>query len=497
MSLNKRPILTLSIFYIIGIWAVHNNYNLILISAMALFCIALLFCFKRLNIIIGLLCFAALILAMWTTNMVITKYDNLNRYNDIGYPSTEKYGIAGMVIDQRESEEYQRLTIKVSEVNEEKADFKMQLYIYDFSMRFNYGDEIFVITKLHEPLRAKFRGDFDTKNYCLSRGIRYIEGVDLNMIMLNGRDEGFRIQKLAFDIRKSFWNSAKKLLPKREAALAQGLMLGDTLQFDAEMMSNFKESGVLHIAALSGFNVSIISLALFYMLSVLSRKRVVLNILVAIGIICFYIIVGYSPSILRAVLMALLAVLGNLFWRRSEIFNALGFSALLILMFNPYALFDVGFQLSFLAVLGIALFIKPFAGHNEILKNSLIMLFIPTLFSLLTTGIVTASAFNRVNFTAIWTNSIIIPLSTVGLIGSYIMCILDVVWHPLAVFASYSIGIVLWLMNKIIDFSSRYAIVNLSVRAPSIYEIALYCGFLYLLYQIEVWVIKKWSEKHY
>jgi len=187
--------------------------------------------------------------------------------------------------------------------------------------------------------------------------------------------------------------------------------------------------------------------------------------------------------------MALVAVAGNLIWRRSEVFNSLAISLLIILVLNPFALFDVGLQLSFLAVLGMALFSKPFAGDEKILKKSFIILLMPTLFSLLTTGIVTASSFNQVNFTAIWTNVIVVPISTIALVGSYIMCILHAIFAPLGVLASYFIYIVIWLMKKIIDLSANYAIMNLKVGAPSLIQIAIYCAFLYLLYTIEVKIV--------
>ncbi|MCL2740210.1 MAG: ComEC/Rec2 family competence protein, partial [Oscillospiraceae bacterium] len=358
---------------------------------------------------------------------------------------------------------------------------------------YTYGDEIIAITKLHEPAPAKFRGDFDTRIFCLSRGLRFIQNTKGDMISFIGNENRISIGRLAFNVRKSMWNSAKNLLPPNEAALAQGIMIGDKSAFTDEMRDNFKASGMAHLTALSGIHINIISMVLFYIIVAASRKRVLLNIFMAIGIIAFYIIVGYTPSILRAVIMALLAIAGNFIWRRSDALNALGLSALLILLFVPYALFDVAFQLSFMAVLGMAIFLKPL--NIEIIKKSKLTLILPTVSVLLTTSIITAYAFNIVNFTAIWANIFVFPLFTFGLFGSYLMSILDAIWQPLGVFASHSVYAALFLMNKIIDISAHYASVYLRVSSPGYIEVAIYSAFLYLVYQIEVAVIKKWLER--
>jgi len=487
---NRRPIFGITLFFIVGVLAVYQDWNLILVSAMALVAIVLFLVLRQSNIMISLFCIAFFALALFLTNLGIARYEKVS-FND-----GEKYGIVGIVTNQGQSDVYELLTINVESVNGNNADFQMQLYVYNFDEIYGYGDEIYATTQLNNPLKAKFKGDFDTYNYAMSRGLRYIESTDSSAVELISHNNKISISKLAFGVRKYFWGTAKELLPADEAAFSQGLMLGDTLSFTDEMKSNFRVSGVTHITALSGTNVSIISMIIFFLLSRLSRKRVLINILSGLAIIAFYIIVGYSPSVLRAVIMALVAVTGNLNWRRSEVFNTMAISLLLILIYNPFALFDVGLQLSFLAVLGMALFSKPFTNNERILKKAFVILLIPTIFSLLTTGIVTASSFNQVNFTAIWTNIIVVPISTIALVGSYIMCILHAIWIPLGQLASYFIFIVIWLMKKIIDLSANYAIMNLKVGAPSLLQIAIYCAFLYLLYTVEVKVIELWSRKH-
>ena len=490
--LNKRPVFPIAICFCLGVLTIYKEYNIILISAAVVLIVAFAFILKQSTLTVSTLCMASFIVSLVLTGIV------LNNYNNITFSSTtEKYGVSATIIDQRQSLTYQLLTLSVHSVNDEKTNFKMYLYVYDFNQTYSYGDEIYAITKLEDPIKARFKGDFDNRLYAMSRNLRYIESTNSDSIMIDSQNTKWSLGKMFFTIRKHFWNSEQKLLPPEETALAQGITLGDKLSFTDQMKTDFQESGMAYLAALAGLHINIIMMALFFLFSTFSRKRILLNILMALGIIAFYFIVGYSPSVLRAVSMALIAIIGNLIWRRSEIFNTLAISALLILVLNPFALFDIGFQMSFLATLGIALFIKPFAGKNEILKKSLIMLFIPTIASLLTTSVVTAASFNQVNFTAIWSNVVIVPLFTVGLIGTYIMCILNAIFPFLAKIISYSMFVILFLINKIIAFSSSYGNMNLKVRVPSFVEVAFYSAFLYFIYMIEVKIVALWSKKHY
>jgi competence protein ComEC len=109
----------------------------------------------------------------------------------------------------------------------------------------------------------------------------------------------------------------------------------------------------VHILAISGFNVGIVIFIVLILLKFLRISRIPRVILTILFIIIYAIITGSQPSVIRASIMAIVILIGILLQRESDIYNSVSFAAIIILMLNPKALFDVGFQLSFLSVISI------------------------------------------------------------------------------------------------------------------------------------------------
>ena len=255
---NKRPILPIAIYFCLGVLTIYKGYNIMIISAAVVVTVAFAFFFKQSTLTVITLCIISFVLSLFLTNIVLTNYNRINFSS-----ATEKYGITATVVDQKQSATYQLLTLDVSEVNDEKTNFKMYYYVYDFNETYTYGQNLYIITKLEDPAKARFRGDFDERLYAMARGIRYIESGNSDAITIDSENTGFSLGRVFFDIRKSIWNSEKQLLPSDEAALAQGMTLGDKLSFTDQMKTDFQESGMAYLAALAGLHVNIIMMGLF------------------------------------------------------------------------------------------------------------------------------------------------------------------------------------------------------------------------------------------
>lgn len=142
------------------------------------------------------------------------------------------------------------------------------------------------------------------------------------------------------------------------AGIAKALILGDKTSIDSEITSSFSNTGAMHILAVSGLHVGILLNILqfifgrFYWL--FSKRQSLFLALVSIWL--FALLSGASPSVMRSTVMFTCLSLGQLLYRESSSLNNLFFSAILLLAYNPYFLFDIGFQLSYVALLGIFLF---------------------------------------------------------------------------------------------------------------------------------------------
>lgn len=152
-------------------------------------------------------------------------------------------------------------------------------------------------------------------------------------------------------------------LPSISSSLLQGIVFGAKEDFPTEFKDHLRSTGVLHVIAASGMNVSFFTGAVMFSLGALLKRR--LAIIVSIFAVIFYsFLVGFEPSIVRASVMALIAFAASFFGRQSLGVWVLLVTGYLMLMWQPGFLFDVGFQLSFLATLGILIIGKRFGDMS-------------------------------------------------------------------------------------------------------------------------------------
>lgn len=216
-----------------------------------------------------------------------------------------------------------------------------------------YGNRARVRGFLQTPAENE---EFSYRDYLALQGIHSSLRTDTVTILPGDAANPFR--KFMYRLQRSLFNRLFKLFPDPEASLFAGVLLGADKSIPAEVQLAFKNTGTAHIVAISGFNIAIVSAVLLLLFSKLFGKK--WGVLLAIlGIIEYTILVGASASVVRAAIMGSLAVLAGLFGRRSLALNALGISALAMAFINPLVLWDIGFQLSFAATLGLVLYAGP------------------------------------------------------------------------------------------------------------------------------------------
>lgn len=146
-----------------------------------------------------------------------------------------------------------------------------------------------------------------------------------------------------------------RVFPADVAPFMQALLYGDRSRMDSQTKSAMSVAGVSHVVAISGMHVSILTAAIYFVLRRFRRAAAWISILL---VILFSVMVGGSPSVVRAAVMLTLLLLAPILNRENDAYTSLGAAVLLILLQNPWAIADVSFQLSFGAVLGIFLFTK-------------------------------------------------------------------------------------------------------------------------------------------
>jgi competence protein ComEC len=231
------------------------------------------------------------------------------------------------------------------------------------NQKINYGDLILVKTSL-EPVKPVLNPDaFDYKQYLHYKNIHYQAYVPTEQWQRLEGGHGNPILSWAFKMRLSLIQTLRNNLRfENEFAVASALILGYKEELSAELKNAYSNTGAMHVLAVSGLHVGLIWGIIAFFLNWIRWKHPVWKpIKTGITIVClwlFALITGASPSVLRAATMFTFLLIGNTLNRNPNIYNTLAGSAFCLLLFNPYLIIEVGFQLSYLAVVGIVFFYR-------------------------------------------------------------------------------------------------------------------------------------------
>lgn len=281
-----------------------------------------------------------------------------------------------------------------------------------------YGDIVRVSGRLDVPPRLS---TFDYREYLARQGIFAWMPRPEALIRV---DEGYGHRAYAWllDRKHEVRQAVQRMLPPAEAALLNGVLIGDDNAIPDDLQAAFRRTGTSHIVAISGFNISIVVALVIPLLSrLLNPRRAALFALPTIA--AYTLFVGASASVVRAALMAGIALVGMVFWRKGFTLNTLCAAAFLMLVINPHTLFDVGFQLSVLATLGLVLYADRLASpvrnwseahiHGALLRRLATLTLdgvLVTLAAQLTTLPLILVVFNQLSLVTLLTNLLILPL---------------------------------------------------------------------------------------
>lgn len=238
-----------------------------------------------------------------------------------------------------------------------------------------YGDEL-IIPAIYNEVEPPYNpGEFDFKDYLKTRQLYDQSFINRQEVRLLARSRGNPVIAYALGLRKTLVYKFERYLPDQSSAsLASALILGYRADLSKEIISAYSKTGAMHVLSVSGMHVGIVFLVLNFLLKPLgsSRKGRLLRALIIIGVIWYYsLLTGFSASVCRAALMLSFIVTGKALNKSLNTYNLLAISACMLLMYNPFFLFDVGFQLSYLAVIGLV-YLHPKIYNAITIKNPLL-----------------------------------------------------------------------------------------------------------------------------
>lgn len=246
-----------------------------------------------------------------------------------------------------------------------KTEGKVILYFQKDSLAetLQYGDKIVVQSKLRNEPSPNNPYEFDYSDYLAKRHIyatAYIKSGHYTIIEKSSQKGVMAFAYKLRDMMMGIINSSS--LSEQEKSIASAMLLGWDENIDNETLQKFSNGGISHILCVSGLHLGIISILVSYCLFFLSnskKHRIIKGCIRILVLWLFVMITGMAPSAMRAATMFTLIVIGEMFFERADVFSNVATSAFILLLINPNYIYDVGFQLSYSAVIGIVA-LKPF-----------------------------------------------------------------------------------------------------------------------------------------
>lgn len=354
---------------------------------------------------------------------------------------------------------YKALAAVESIVNHSSSQYatgNLLLYFAKDSIQkeLQYGDQIIVGNSLQQIKNTGNPGGFDYAQYSAFRQFYHQSLLKNKDWILLDKKNKTSYSSFLFSTREKVVNIIEKYIKgDNESSIAKALLIGYKVDLDKDLVQAYSNAGVVHLIAISGLHMGIIYGVLLWVFSnipIIRKSLIIKSILIFICLWLFALLTGASPSVLRAAVMFSFIVGGRAVDKHASVYNSMAASAFLLLCINPFILWDVGFQLSYLAVLGIVAVQKPISNWFNF-KNKLIQsawkLAAVSLAAQLFTFPICLYYFHQLPLLFLLANIIAIPLATWILWG----CLILVFISPINFIAFYFGKIIsglLWLLNK-------------------------------------------------
>ena len=331
---------------------------------------------------------------------------------------------------------------------------KVLLYFAkDSSTHFTYGNRILIKKDLQEIKNSGNPAAFNYARYCAFQQIfRQCYLTKRDWILLPGNNTGlykttmFATRQYVVDIIHKYIKGVD------EPALAEALLIGYKVDLDKDLVQAYSNVGVVHLIAISGLHLALIYALLFWItarIPLVNKSKFVRLAVILFCLWFFSLLTGGSASVLRSAVMFTFIAVGMTFKKKSSIYNSLAASAFMLLCYDPFMLWDVGFQLSYCAVLGIVL-AQPyiynwFYFHNKLIRWTWQLASVSLAAQLFTLPLC-VYYFHQVPLLFLLSNLVAIPLATITLWGCLALVAIAKI-HIVALYVGKIVTLIIWCLN--------------------------------------------------
>ncbi|HUT22408.1 MAG TPA: ComEC/Rec2 family competence protein [Candidatus Bipolaricaulota bacterium] len=441
-SLSKKFYLSL-ILFIAGICLASFGADLILLVVISGLMLGVLFSSYRLAA-------ALAIIGLVSGFYWFGRFDPPMTENFIHYYNEEKVSFSGYIaqeVDQRA--DHQKLTVAATELNGKKTEGLVLVKVDSYPI-YEFGQKVKIECLLKKP------GLIDEFDYG-----RYLSGKKIFSTCYNpkmqilGKVDGHYFEKYLLKAKKYLLNKINLILPEPHASFLAGLLLGARKGIPSDLTDAFTRVGVTHIIAVSGYNITVVAAALANFLKAVFIGRKKAFYFSAAGVICFVFLCGMSAAVVRAAVMGLTIMAASQLGRKTKTGHVLILAVFVMAAINPKILFfDLGFQLSFLATIGLIYISKPMEKFFSWLpqKFALRENFSTTLAAIMATMPLIMYNFNRVSLIAPLANILILSVIPLAMLCGFIGLVISIISVELGQIVSW----LTWLVEQYIISAVKY-----------------------------------------
>jgi len=471
--------LSLSFIIGVGINSFFDTTPLLFLGIFLWLSLLLIVLFQKKTAVIAA-CFLVAAFGVWYHHQALVQVENNNLQELFG----KKVKMTGKVVEEPDVRS-DRVKLTVGVENVEGFDNKIKGRVLVTADHYHYGDKLKIKGELKEP------AVFDNFNYK-----KYLEKDHIYGVMYFPEVELIKEQKSAYKYLLSFKNKARQLIYNNfsppQSEILGAMLLGDKQKLSDSLKEGLNKAGLRHVTAVSGMHVAIImsaALALLVGLG-LSRSYAFWGALLLIAL--FTALTGFQVSTVRAASLGGLFLVGQYLGRKKASYRALALVAVVMLLFNPLLLKrSVGFQLSFLAVLGImstGSIIKSYLKRIPEwagLRSILAMTFSAQLFVLP----VLVYHFGRFSLITPLSNILVIPLLPYLMGLGFLFLLGGLIWSRLGWLLALPLWLLVTFVVKVVQFLSKFPFLYQSVSVGWFFLVAYY-----LLLALAIWRLKKRRE---
>ena len=350
-----------------------------------------------------------------------------------------------------------------------------------------YGDRMQLQIQLYQPSLPRNPGAFDYRAFLKRRGIDALGTVQKrSQVIAHRQEKDDWWAQIVLPVRTLIRRAIEQNLSGGPAGLLKGVLLGAKHAVSEEVKTTFAQTGVNHVLAVSGLHVGLIAGAVFFTLKILGIGRGITAVLTICALVFYALITGLPPSVVRASTMGCVALLGMVGQRDIDGGNILGIAGLGLLIARPQDLFDVGFQLSFVATGGILIFYRPLRDllpkkkgwYDTCVAGPLAV----SIAAQATTLPFIVAYFGLVSVIGLLANLIVVPLIGVGVGLGLLTVFVFACWEPMATILNAANWLVLSGAIKCAEFMAKPEWAAFEVARPSWVIFAIYLVLIPLIH---------------